>query len=310
MLSPIGTESGWRFAVMDFRPFPSKFLIPFELLPSMHLCVPVLLARVLPVAFCLAVAGTEAVAESVIRNSVADVVEQFCVDCHNGDKKKGDLNLESIGAEDIGGRPEIWEKVVRRVRARQMPPAGKDRPDEETYSEVVAHMERELDRAAEQNLNPGRTETFRRLNRTEYRNAIRDLLAVEIDAAALLPKDEAGHGFDNVTVGTLSPTLLDRYVAAAQKVSALAVGSVRRTGGETFRIRPDVTQEDHVEGLPLGTRGGTLISHSFPADGDYEVQVRLTRDRNEEIEGLREDHEMIVLLDDKEVASFKVSPPK
>ena len=108
--------------------------------------------------------------------------------------------------------------------------------------------------------NPGRTETFRRLNRTEYQNAIRDLLALEIDAAALLPKDEASHGFDNVTVGDLSPTLLDRYISAAQKISRLAIGAPRRSpGGDTFRIRADLTQEEHVEGLPLGTRGGTLI---------------------------------------------------
>ncbi len=116
-----------------------------------------------------------------------------------------------------------------------------------------------LDRAAAAHPDPGRTDTFRRLNRTEYQNAIRDLLALDIDAAALLPDDESSHGFDNVTVGDLSPTLLDRYITAAQKISRLAVGSPGRSpGGDTIRIRPDLTQEEHVEGLPIGTRGGAL----------------------------------------------------
>ena len=172
-------------------------------------------------------------------------------------------------------QPQIWEKVVRRLRARQMPPAGKKRPDESTYDAVLARLESSLDDAAAQHPNPGRTETFRRLNRTEYQNAIRDLLALEIDAAALLPKDEASHGFDNVTVGNLSPTLLDRYITAAQKISRLAVGAPRRSGGDTIRIRPDITQEEHVEGLPLGTRGGALIPYTFPQDGEYEIQIRL-----------------------------------
>ncbi len=158
--------------------------------------------------------------------------------------------------------------------------------------------------------NPGRTETLRRLNRTEYQNAIRDLLALDIDAAALLPKDEAGHGFDNVTVGTLSPTLLDRYISAAQKISRLAVGAPRRIGGDTIRPRPDLTQEDHVEGLPPGTRGGMLIPYTFPQDAEYEVQIRLTRDRNEEIEGLHETHQMELLIDRESVASFTVVPPR
>src|SRR6185369_11224930 len=127
---------------------------------------------------------------------------------------------------------------------------------------------------------------------TEYQNSVRDLLALEIDAATLLPKDEASHGFDNITVGTLSPTLLDRYITAAQKISRLAVGATARSrSGETYRVKADVTQEDHVEGLPLGTRGGMLIKHTFPLDAQYEFQIRLSRDRNEEVEGLSESHQ-------------------
>ena len=150
-----------------------------------------------------------------------------------------------------------WEKVVRKLVARQMPPPEEVRPSGRKYDAFVALLAGSLDRAAAEKPEPGRTAAFRRLTRTEYQNAIRDLLALDIDAAALLPNDESSHGFDNLTVGDLSPTLLDRYITAAQKISRLAVGSPSRSpGGETIRIRPDLTQEEHVEGLPIGTRGG------------------------------------------------------
>jgi hypothetical protein len=239
---------------------------------------------------------------------VSSMVGQYCAGCHNSEKKKGELNLESIASAEIAQHPQVWEKAVRRLRARQMPPADRKRPDEKTYAEVLARLETALDRVP---ANPGRTETFRRLTRTEYQNAIRDLLALEIDAVALLPKDEDGHGFDNVTVGTLSPMLLNRYISAAQKVSSLAVGSgARRVGGDTFRTRADLTQEAHVEGLPPGTRGGMLINYTFPQDAEYEIQVRLARDRNEHVEGLREPHQLEVLLDGEHAKSFTVRPAK
>src|SRR5262249_25548285 len=153
---------------------------------------------------------------------------------------------------------EQWEKVVRKLRARHMPPPGMPRPDENSYDAVVATLENGLDRAAEAHPNPGRIDTFRRLNRTEHPNAIRDLLGMDVDVVSLLPSDETALGFDNITVGELSPTLLDRYLAAAEKISALAVGSpIRSPGGETFMVPADQTQESHVEGLPFGSRGGT-----------------------------------------------------
>ena len=241
---------------------------------------------------------------------IPSLVEQYCANCHDSELKKGNLDLESIASEDITRHSDVWEKAVRRLRARQMPPADKKRPDEAAYKAVLSLLESKLDAAYERQPNPGRTETFRRLNRTEYQNAIRDLLAVEIDGAALLPKDEPGHGFDNVTVGNLSPTLLDRYISAAQKISRLAVGSVAKVGGDTFRIRPDVTQEEHVEGLPPGTRGGALIPYTFPQDAEYEIQIRLARDRNEHVEGLHERHEVDVLLDGERMKSFTVAPPR
>src|SRR5262245_1194885 len=158
------------------------------------------------------------------RVTVQQFVAQHCTDCHNRDDKKAGLALDVISSEDLAAHSAVWEKVVRKLAARQMPPLGRPRPDERTYASFVTALEAELDRAAAARPDPGRTATLRRLNRTEYQNAIRDLLALEIDAAALLPADEANHGFDSAPLGDLSPTLLDRYITAAQKVSRLAVG--------------------------------------------------------------------------------------
>ncbi|MEW6159323.1 MAG: DUF1587 domain-containing protein, partial [Verrucomicrobiota bacterium] len=259
--------------------------------------------------FLIATTATMTKPTKASSSSVRSLVENYCADCHDSEMKKGGLDLSGVSFEDVGPHSAIWEEVVRKLRARQMPPAEKKRPDESTYQQVIHWLESSLDKTAASKPNPGRTESFRRLNRTEYQNAIRDLLALEIDAAAFLPKDDVGHGFDNVTVANLSPMLLDRYISAAQKISRLAVGSPTRVGGDTFRLRPDLTQEEHVPGLPLGTRGGALIPYTFPQDAEYEIQIRLTRDRNEEIEGLREPHELELLLDRKRVATFKVEPP-
>ena len=192
-----------------------------------------------------------------------------------------------------------------------MPPVGKGRPDEATYEAVIASLETSLDRAAAAKPNPGRTATLRRLTRTEYQNAIRDLLALDVDVASLLPADESSYGFDNVTVGDLSPTLLDRYISAAEKISRLAVGRPSRSpGGDTIRIPPDLTQEGHVDGLPIGTRGGAVVRYTFPLDGEYEIQIRLARDRNEHVEGLSEPHDLELLLDRERVQLFTVKPPQ
>lgn len=254
----------------------------------------------------LCVAGLAAEPEGV-----RSVVKQFCYDCHDGAVQKGGLNLEALAGEAIPAHSDVWEKVVRKMNARQMPPIGKKRPDETTYENTVHGLVAELDRAAAKVPNPGRTETFRRLNRREYQNAIRDLLGLQIDAAALLPKDEASHGFDNVTVGMLSPTLLDRYITAAQRIGQLAIGAPRKKpGGDTYRVPADVTQEERVEGLPFGTRGGLLIRHTFPLDAEYDFHVRLARDRNEEIEGLNGTYELELLIDGHRIELFTVAPPK
>lgn len=270
---------------------------------SKRLFLPVIIAATLPV---LSLGSSPRPLDSV-----RAAAQQYCTGCHGSDKTSGGLNLEAVLPDDFPQHAEIWEKVIRRLETRQMPPPKKKRPDENTYEQTIDGISAALDKEYAIHSNPGRTDTFRRLNRTEYQNAIRDLLAIDIDAAALLPKDESSHGFDNITVTSLSPTLLDRYVTAAQKISRLAIGSTSQAkGGETYRVKPDVTQDCHVEGLPIGTRGGTLIEHNFPVDGEYEIVVRLARDRNEEVEGLSEAHELELLIDDENVYSFTVSPPK
>jgi Protein of unknown function (DUF1592)/Protein of unknown function (DUF1588)/Protein of unknown function (DUF1595)/Protein of unknown function (DUF1587)/Protein of unknown function (DUF1585) len=256
-------------------------------------------------------ASSSSSSRSKDREAVGQFVNLFCALCHNSEDKAAGLDFEAIDCDDLSQNAIVWEKVVRKLVARQMPPEDAIRPSKRTYDSIVAALAGSLDRAAAVHPEPGRTDTFRRLNRREYQNAIRDLLAVDIDAKGLLPDDESSHGFDNVTVGDLSPTLLDRYITAAQQISRIAVGSPGRSpGGDTIRIRPDLTQEEHVEGLPVGTRGGALIPFTFPQDGEYEIGLRLARDRNEHVEGLREPHVIEVLLDRKPTASFNLTAPK
>lgn len=231
------------------------------------------------------------------------VINQYCVGCHNGTSKAAGLALDTAKADDTA----TWEKVLRRVRSRTMPPTGLPRPKEADYQNLVATLETKLDAGK---VDPGRTDTFRRLNRTEYQNAIRDLLAVDVDVTALLPSDDASHGFDNVTVGNLSPTLLERYLGAARKISRLAIGiPPKQVGGETVMLPPDLTQEEHFEDLPLGTRGGTVVKYTFPLDAEYELQIRLQRDRNEHVEGLRGNHVVELMLDGERIQAFTAKPP-
>ena len=236
---------------------------------------------------------------------------QYCFDCHADGMSKGGFDLELASAASIAGHTEIWEKAIRRIDARQMPPPKKDRPSEKEYQENIDALSKYLDHLAEKNPNPGHVAGMRRLTRTEYQNAIRDLLQVEVDVAELLPKDESSHGFDNITVGNLSPTLLNRYISASQKISRIAVGGKQGAPQlRVVRLPADQTQEEHVVGLPLGTRGGALIEHTFPVTGEYEVEIRLTRDRDEKIEGLNGTHQIEVLVDNDRVADFEVKRPK
>jgi len=248
-------------------------------------------------------------ASTIEPESVRAVLTEYCVECHNDRLKTAALALDTFDLAKIAANPEVWEKVVRKLRGRMMPPLGRRRPDDNTYNNVVTYLEKSLDTAAASNPNPGRTATFRRLNRSEYQNAIRDLLAVEVDVTPLLPKDDASFGFDNVGVSNLSATLLERYLAAAQKISRLAVGiQGPATGINVVTVPVDFTQENHVEGLPLGTRGGTLVRYTFPLDGKYEIRVRLMRNRNENVEGLSEPHDMELTLDGERLDVFTIVP--
>ena len=231
----------------------------------------------------------------------------YCLDCHNQIDHVGNFDLETLLSASVDSRAR-WEQVSRRLHGRQMPPPGAARPDESQYSAMLQFLDTQLDQIATEHPDPGRTPTLRRMTRVEYQNAIRDLLAINVDAHALLPPDSASHGFDNITVGNLSPTLLNRYLSAAETISRATVGSVSESpGGDTFRIAGDHTQEEHVIGLPLGTRGGMLMAYNFPQTGIYEIQVRLTRDRNEQVEGLNGTHELDVLIDGQRQHRFTIS---
>src|SRR5215471_17533189 len=237
------------------------------------------------------------------------LINQYCVGCHNDKAKTAGLALDTVSVENISQAPEIWEKVLHKVRARYMPPVGMPRPDEKAYQSLVSYLETSLDQLSVANPNPGRTATLRRLTRTEYQNAIRDLLGLQVDVAQLLPADESSFGFDNIVVGELSPTLLERYMSAARKISRLAMGSpVRSPSGETILIPPDLTQEEHFDELPFGTRGGASVPYTFPQDADYEITLQLSRDRNEHIEGLGEPTDIELMLDGERLHMFTVKP--
>jgi mono/diheme cytochrome c family protein len=236
-------------------------------------------------------------------------LDRYCVSCHNSRARTGGLALDAADVTRVGADPATWEKVVRKLRGRMMPPAGLPRPDDATYDALASHLETALDTAAAGRPHPGRTDTFRRLSRVEYQNAIRDILDLDVDVSALLPKDDVSHGFDNVSNGELSPTLLERYLAAAQKVSRAAVGgSLPSPASHVVVLPSDLTQEDHLEGLPLGTRGGAVVPYTFPQPGLYEIQVRLSRDRNENVEGLTEPQQIELSLDGNRVQVFTVRP--
>jgi Protein of unknown function (DUF1592)/Protein of unknown function (DUF1588)/Protein of unknown function (DUF1587)/Protein of unknown function (DUF1585)/Protein of unknown function (DUF1595)/Planctomycete cytochrome C len=201
-------------------------------------------------------------------------LNQYCVTCHNERAKTAGLMLDKLDVERVGDSADIWEKVVVKLRTGMMPPSGARRPDRSVIDAFASTVETALDRAAAAKPNPGTT-ALHRLNRTEYANAIRDLLALPIDSTTLLPPDDSAEGFDNVAdVLGVSPLLIQGYVAAATKISRLAVGDPEISADKaTYRIPRGLIQADHIEGLPLGTRGGMLIKHIFPLDGEYDFRI-------------------------------------
>ena len=241
---------------------------------------------------------------------VRPVLEQYCLACHSDSGLRAGtvpISLERLDAEDVGAHAEAWEKVVAKLRSGMMPPAGRPRPDAATYDTVSAWLEAELDRAAEANPNPGRT-TVHRLNRIEYSNAVRDLLELQVDPEALLPPDDEDEGFDNIAdVLSVSPTLMERYLAAARRVSRLAIGDATlRPRYDTYRVPDRELQDDRTtDDLPFGTRGGIAVSHYFPLDGEYTIKIDLRRNFYNYIRGIGNvPHQLDVRLDGKRVATF------
>jgi hypothetical protein len=233
------------------------------------------------------------------------LIDRYCVSCHSQrNKERGTVPI-ALDLADVM-RPEadaeLWEKVIRKMRGGLMPPPGVARPDEAAAHNLISWLETSLDRAAETTPNPGRP-LIHRLNRAEYANAIRDLLSLQIDAAALLPPDDSAYGFDNMAEALgFSPLLQERYVGAAMKIGALAVGDTRVTpSSETYVIRQDLSQDQHIEGLPLGTVGGTRVIHNFPVDGDYVFQAKLYRTNLNIVRGLESPHDIEFTVDGERV---------
>jgi hypothetical protein len=226
------------------------------------------------------------------------VLTPYCITCHNDRARTGDLSLEHADLANVPGSAALWEKVIRKVRAGMMPPAGMPRPDAAALDGFVSYLETSIDRAAAVSPRPGRT-ALHRLNRAEYANAIRDLLALEIDAAALLPPDDESSGFDNIAdVLTVSPSLMERYLSASWNISRMAMGNVAMTPSTaTYRVRPDLSQDQHIDGMPPGTRGGLLIEHTFPVDAEYVIKLRLWRNTFDLMRGMEDPHEIEIAMD-------------
>ena len=238
------------------------------------------------------------------------VINQYCVPCHNRTAKTGGLALDTLDIDHVAHDAETWEKVVRKLGAGVMPPAGRPRPDTATYDNLRSWLISQLDRAAVDTPNPGRTEAFHRLNRAEFRNAVRDLLALDIDVAALLPADEATYGFDNMAgVQRMSPTLMERYLLAAERITRVAIGTPGVAPNvDIYRLDDDLAQDDRLEGLPFGTRGGAVIPYNFPRDGEYSIRVQLARygvnGTNEDIFPFERRQDLQVAVDGEPVHVF------
>ena len=239
------------------------------------------------------------------------LLDRYCVTCHNERLQTAGLQLDIADITDVSADPALWEKVVRKLRAGAMPPAPRPRPDEATYARFIARLETELDAAAAADPNPGRTEAFHRLNRAEYRSVVRDLLALDVDVAELLPADDGSYGFDNIAgVLGVSPTLLERYLSAAKQVSRLAIGNPDLPPTAlTFRRSADDAQDARLAGLPFGTRGGMAISYNFPVDAEYRIRVRLSRDTADNLAPFTDRHELDVSLDGEHLRTFSVGGP-
>ncbi len=238
-----------------------------------------------------------------------DVLDQYCFRCHSATTPRAGVNLRTLDFDNLEANGAVWEKVLRKIRGREMPPAGRWKPDEATYDSLTNFIESGRDHLAETRPNPGRP-TLRRLNRAEYANAVRDLLAIDVDVAELLPADDMGYGFDNIgDVLNVSPVLLERYLAAAGKIARAAIGD---TGAPpdfvTYDVPHGLVQSDRMsEDMPLGSRGGASFDHLFPADGEYEIAVTLQRGRFDEAMGLERERKLDLRLDGQRLKLFTIA---
>ena len=225
-------------------------------------------------------------------------LDKYCVACHNQKAKTAGLALDSLDVANVGASAPIWEKVIEKIRGGMMPPSGMPRPDRAAIDTFVTSLEHALDQAYFAKVNPGRV-GLHRLNRTEYGNAVRDLLSLDTDVSSLLPADDANYGFDNIADSlSVSPMLMERYVTAAWKISGLAVGDPKTPPTTyTFRNRPDLSQDRHIDGLPLGTRGGILVKYDFPLDAEYRFKVRFWGNTVNTVRGLELPSQVEVTLD-------------
>ena len=235
-------------------------------------------------------------------SDVQKTVATYCVTCHNDRLKTGGLTLERPDLANVAAHADVWEKVIRKVRTGMMPPAGVPRPGAAEREALLASLAGTLDEAARLTPDPGRP-LLHRLNRAEYANAIRDVLALNIDAAALLPADDSSAGFDNnADVLGVSPVLLESYLTAAERITALALGDREiPPAGEIYRVRQDESQDRHIPGLPLGTVGGLLIDTTLPLDGEYQFRVTLFRTNLGTMRGLEYEHQLEISVDGERV---------
>jgi mono/diheme cytochrome c family protein len=244
------------------------------------------------------------------------LVTKYCVSCHNERLKTANLLLDKADADRVGDSPDTWERVVVQLRGRSMPPANMPRPDNATYDSVATWLETELDRAAAARPNPGRPAGLHRLNRTEYANAIRDLLGVEIDPASMLPPDAQAYGFDtNADALGIEPALLDRYLTAAAKIARVAVGdpTIRPAIERYTALKGNTNEQTWLwqterlgESFSLGSRGGIAARHYFPVDGDYTFRVRLLRTYAGVIRGLNAPTTIEVRVDGARAGQFTI----
>jgi mono/diheme cytochrome c family protein len=241
-------------------------------------------------------------------DAVSSLSKTYCATCHNDRLNTGGLSLEHLSLDRAAADAETLEKVVRKVRAGLMPPAGARRPERAALDAFATDIENAVDRAAAANPNPGRA-PLHRMNRAEYENAIRDLLALDVDSSTLLPADDSSRGFDNIAdVLGVSPSLLERYVAAAAKISRLAVGERDAAPTQvTYSVRGDLSQNQRLEGQAPGTRGGTTIRHNFPVDGEYQLRLSLLKLSFGQVFGEgAEGEELEVTLNGRRVKLFKL----